>query len=257
MLTNTRLSMTLLAALSLFVLAGCGGDGDGGTNPPPSSGDDFTQETAVAQAQVAGPQAVALVQSMDSMAGGVGLKTGTYAYNAANQRWEYQYDYSMSGYTYSWFYTVQYLDASGNPQEDAAGAASIRHTLDGTGEYSLNNGGYQIEYLYVYAYDTTISGLGSDTHVLDGTGSVEIDYSYNAGGQVQSADYVMNWETLGDGVSFPTNGCPTGTIRYDMNPYHYDVVFDGSGTAVGTLYDASGNVVASGGGSYPLGCMTN
>jgi hypothetical protein len=246
--------MVMLLSLSVFALAGCGDDdpaapGGGGNN----SGDDFDQATAVTQAQVASPQAVALVESIQGMALGVGNKN--YAYNTANQRWEYDYSWSQAGYEYDWFYTVQYLDGAGNPQQDADGAASIRHTMDGSGEYSLTQSGTSLDYDFTYIYDMTVSGLGGSTYTMNGTGSTVIDYTYSYQGTTQSADYVMNWSTLDPGITVPENGCPSGTIRYDMDPYRLDVVFNGTGTATSTLYDGSGNTVAAGGGTHQVGCV--
>ena len=251
---NTRMMILLMMlALAAFSLSGCGDDdptGPGGGNN--NTGDAFDQTTAVTQAQTASPQAVAMVQSLEGMTAGVGNKN--YAYNAANQRWEYDYSWGTSGYTYDWFYTVQYLDGAGNPQESHTGAVSIRHTLMGTGDYNMDQGGYVFDYDFSYSYDVTMSGLDTSTATMTGSGSTDIDYTYTGQGVNQSNNWVMNWSTLDPGISYPDGGCPTGTIRYDMSPFHLDVVFNGTGNATSTLYDGSNNVVQSGGGTYPLSC---
>ncbi len=258
MITKMNRSLLLLMSilsLLVFAVSGCGDDDDP-TTPTPIGGDtdQFDQTTAVAQAQVAAPQGVALVESMTGLAGGFGKADKDYAYNEANQRWEYHYEYSQTGYVYDWFYTVQYLNGSGQPQREATGAASIRHTLAGTMEYGMDQGGVVFDYDYLYDYDTTLTGLGTDTLVMTGTGGFDLDYTYSTGGINQNYEYLLEWETLGAGISYPEAGCPQGTIRYTLTPYHLDLVFNGSTTAVATLYDGSGNVVAAGGGNYPLSC---
>jgi hypothetical protein len=192
---------------------------------------------------------------MDGLIGGVGLlKTGNYNWNANSQMWVWEYNWVQSGYTWNWIYTTQYLDGSGNPQQDAAGAAGVNHTMDGTGDYSQSVSGFQIDYTYDYNYDTSFTGLGTDTVTMTGTGGIDLDYTYVGSGVNQSSNYVMNWATVGNGVSWVNGGCPTGTIRYDMDPYHMDVVFNGSSSAISTLYDGNNNVVGGGGSTYPMYC---
>ena len=70
---------TLLAFLAVGAV-GCGDDDDDNpTDPIGGNFDDFDQTTAVAQSQVAAPQGVSLVESIQGMALGVGNKD--YAYN--------------------------------------------------------------------------------------------------------------------------------------------------------------------------------
>lgn len=246
-------ALAALMLIALLALTGCGDDDDdnGPTGPTNPQVSDFDQATAVAQAQAAAPQGVALVESMSAMAEGYNK---SYGWNPETQRWESSETWSQSGYTYNWSYTVQYLDAGGNPQQEASGAASVRHTMNGTGSYALDQGGASFQYDFLYTYDTTMTGLGTDTLVLQGSGETDIDYTYVGNGVNVSDTYALSWQTLGNGVSFPTSGCPSGTIRYDLAPYRMDLVFDGQGNATGTLYDGGGSVVAGGGSSYQVSC---
>lgn len=249
----------LLASAFLFALAGCGDDdpadpGVGGGGGGGGGGDAFDQTTAMSQAQVAGPQGVALVESMQDIAGGVTLANKAYAWNAETQQWEYHYVYELAGYQYDWFLAVQYLDGAGNPVMESVGATSARHTMTGVADYSVNQAGFNLDYSYTYEYDVTLAGLGTDTVVMTGNGGFDLDYTYSGQGVNQTATYALVWQTQGDGISYPTGGCPTGTIRYAMDPYYMDLVFNGSGTATSTLYDGGGNAVAGGGSSYPLAC---
>jgi hypothetical protein len=251
--------LLLVASLAMLVaLAGCSDDDDDDNPMGPGGNDpatqDFDQTTAVAQAQAAAPQGVALVESMSSIATGYDKSEKNYAYNAEAQRWEYDASWSQNGYTYDWFYTVQYLDGDGNPQQNSGDASSAHHTMSGTGSYAFQQGGATLSYDYLYAYDTMITGLNTATRVLSGTGEIGIDYSYSGNGVEQNYTYAMDWETVGDGVSFPASGCPSGTIRYNLDPYHLDLVFDGAGNAVGTLYDGNGNEVSGGGSTHTVTC---
>ena len=249
--------LALLALLTLtLALAGCGDDDDDSspTGPTNPGGSDFDQTTAVTQSQVAAPQGVALVESMDDLAAGFTRAAKDYAYNGDNERWEYDASWTQGGYTYNWFYTVQYLDGDGNPQQEGGTAASAIHTMDGSGSFSQSEGGVTIDYDYRYVYDVTLTGLATDTVVMNGTGSIGIDYTYSGNGIEQSDTYAMAWETLGGGVSYPASGCPSGTIRYDMAPYYMDLVFDGSSTAQATVYDANGTAVSGGNSDHTVSC---
>jgi hypothetical protein len=237
-------------------LTGCGDDKDDNKNPvgPGPGPDEFTQSEAITQAQSAGPQAVALVQSMTAMAGGFGKTDGEYGWNEAEQRWEWHNVYSQAGSTYDWFYTVQYLDAEGRPQQTPTGASRIAHAMTGTGSYHSNDGTTVIDYDYAYDYAVALAGLGTTALTLDGEGGWDIDYSYSYNGQAHDASYELSWDTLEPGITIPLSGCPTGTIRYDLPPYRMDVVFDGTATAAATLYDANGTPVQAGSRTYPLSC---
>jgi len=249
--------LTVLATMSLlmFSLAGCSDD-DSPNNPGNGSGgEDFDQQTAQLQAQSAAPQAIGMVESISTIAAGIDTKQGTYGWNAAEQRWEYDYMYNYAGYTYDWLYTVQYLNSTGDPQQEAAGASSVVHTLNGTGSYGVTQDGYTIDYDYVYEYDTTIAGLGGSTYTMTGNGGYSIDYTYSGQGVNQSADYVVSWTTLSPGITIPANGgCPTGTIRYTFNPYSMDVVFNGSSTATVSMTDGGGSPVTVNPNTYALSC---
>jgi len=241
------------AAAAAFALSGCGDDEP--TNPGGNNtGDDFNETAAVTQASVAAPQAAALAQSITSIADGVGAKDGIYAWNAETMRWEYHYVYSGAGYDYDWTYTAQYLDGEGTPQQYAAGAATVVHTMHGDMDFASNQGGYNVTYDYVYDYDVTISGVGTSLYTMTGSGGYDVDYHIVGPSYDQTASYVVDWETVDGGITVAPGGCPSGTIRYTFDPYHLDVVFDGSSTATHTLYNGSGGVVASGSGTYPLSC---
>ncbi len=254
-------SLIVLAFASAlaFVVPGCGDDDDdpaGPDNPDPTT--DFDQSMAVAQAQTAAPQAVALVQSMTALAAGVSKDAEKdYAWNPETERWEYDYVWAVEGSTYDWFYTVQYLNGDGDPQQSPAGAVTVIHNLNGTGDYHYEGEGTVLDYDYVYHYATSITGMGSGALALTGEGGHDIDYTYSSPYGNTESSYEVSWETLGDGISVSEGGgCPEGSIRYDFPPYYSLVVFNGTGTATSTLYDGNGNVVAGGGGTHAMPCVT-
>lgn len=245
-------------SLLLFSLSGCSDD-DSPYNPGGGGGgggDTFDQQTAQVQAQAAAPQAIGMVESVSTIAAGVN-KQGDYGWNADMMRWEYDYVYTVAGYSYDWMYTVQYRDGSGTPQMDVAGASSVAHTMNGTGTYSSNQGGFDIDYDYVYEYDTVITGLGGNTYTMTGDGGYSFDYTYSGSGVNQSSSYQVDWTALSPGVMVPANGgCPTGTIRYTFTPYTMDMVFDGSSTATASMSDGVGNSVPLTPDTYDLSCTT-
>ena len=248
----------VLCGLALaLAFAGCGGDDDPAGPGGGGTTDDFDQATAVSQARAAAPQAVALVESMTDLASGF-TKDGEkdYAWNDETGRWEFDYYYEDENTTYDWFYTVQYLDAEGQPQQQALGAATIAHAMTGVGSYHFAGEGTVFDYDYVYDYATTIGGLGTGTLVMTGGGGQDIDYTYESPQGNYAYDYAVDWEVLPPGITVTGGGCPVGTIRYDLPPYHALVVFNGSGTATSTLYDSGGAVVPGGGDTHPLSCAT-
>ncbi|MCB1150884.1 hypothetical protein KDK88_05015 [bacterium] len=248
---NRPLGLALILILALALL-GCGGDDPASPGDGTPSGDTMDEATAVSQAPLNTAQAVSLVESMSTLVDGVGNKN--YGWDANTQMWVYDYNWSQNGYTYNWHYTTQYLDAAGEPQQSADGAVEIIHDMDGTGSYSLNQTGYSYTYSYTYQYDTHFTGLGSGTVTMTASGGTDIQADVNVNGTQQSSSYIMNWETLGDGITWAGGGCPSGTIRYDMNPYHLDVVFHGNGTSTSTLYNGSGGTVNGGGGTQNVSC---
>jgi len=241
-----------LSLILILAVAGCGDDDPASPGGGNNNADAMDESTAISQAPLNTSQAVALVESMSSLTAGVGNKN--YGWDAESQMWVYDYTWSQNGYTYDWHYTTQYLDATGEPQQSANGAAEVLHEMTGVGSYGLDQTGYSFSYDYTYEYSTRFTGLGTDTVAMTGSGGIDIDYSVSTNGVNQSSTYVMNWSTLGDGIVWNNGGCPSGTIRYDMNPYHLDVVFDGNGNAVSTLYNGSGGTVSGGGGTRTTAC---
>jgi hypothetical protein len=126
--------------------------------------------------------------------------------------------------------------------------------MHGDMDYAASHSGYDITYNYVYDYDVTISGIGTALYTMTGSGGYDMDYHIVGAGSNQTYNYDVDWETLEGGITVAPGGCPSGTIRYTFEPYHLDVVFDGTDTAVHTLYNSSGDTVPAGSGTYPLYC---
>lgn len=254
---DRTMKVLMLLLLAVFLIIGGCGDKDDPVAPVNTS-DDFTEAVAITQTQAAGLQAVTLVEQIDMLSVGVDSKDNKndYLYNETKKQWEYTFGYTEAGFTYELKYTVQYRDGNGNAQRASSAASSLRHTMTGTGDYSYTDGGYTMTYEYAYAYDTTVTGIQTQTRVVTGTGSTVYDYAYAGNGLNQSNTYETNWATQGNGLSVPVDGCPTGTVRFNMDPYHYDVVFNNTSTATGTLYNAGGTVIPDGGNTHTLSCGT-
>ena len=250
--TQNRLQGLALILILAFALAGCGGDDPASPSGGNPTGDAMDESTAISQAPLNTAQAVGLVESMSTLVDGVGNKN--YGWDASSQMWVYDYSWNQNGYTYNWRYTTQYLDAAGDPQQSANGAVEVLHDMTGTGSYSLNQTGYSYTYAYTYEYNTHFMGLGSSLVTMTGSGGTDIQADVSVNGIQQSSSYIMNWATQGDGITWSNGGCPSGTIRYDMNPYHLDVVFNGTGTVTSTLYNGSGGTVSGGGSTQNVSC---
>ncbi len=258
---RTLLAIAMVSAFALF-LGACGGDDDpvqpGGQGGSGGGGDDFDQSAALAQTTAASQEAVALVESMVGLASGVSKSADgnwNYGWNEETQRWEWDYEYSGEGYVYDWFYTVQYFNAGGDPQQGVAGAVRIDHDMMGDADYHSEQQGALVDYDWLYNYVTSISGLDTDTMTLQGNGGYDMDYRYVSAQGNYHYSYVISWQILGSGITRPRlGGCPTGSIRYDFAPYYALIVFDGTSAAQSTLYDAGGTAVPGGSHTHQLYC---
>jgi len=257
------LPLAVLLAGALLFAGGCSDDddGDGGNNPTDPGADDFTQDVAVTQAPLAGSMAVSMVQSLPAFAQGFAGKSAAkdydydFGWNEETSRWEATLDFDEEGYDYTWFYGVQFLDALGEPQQDAASAVSMNYIQRGTVAYNYNDGeGTSLVWNQDWDSDVTVTGLSLESFLMDGSGGYDMDYDVQSGDYSESMELAARWETLGDGVILSEGGCPVGTIRYVMDPYYLDVEFDGSSTATYTLYDANGTAVTGGSGTQELVC---
>jgi hypothetical protein len=253
-----KLLIFTLLALAV-ALAGCSDDDDGDDNPTnPGSDDEFTQQIAVSQAQLAVAQATALVQTVPLYAGGIGGKVDgdyTFGWNAETEQWEATYTFGDANTSYDWFYSVQYRDLMGDPQQEAAGAESLRYTQDGTVEFLFEDTqGGTIDWTQIWEQDVTLTGLSLAEQLMSGSGSISLDWQYVGTEANQSYDLLMSWQTTGSGLVVSSDGCPTGTMRFSMPPYQMDVVFDGTATATYTMVDGNGNAVPGGSGTTTLSC---
>jgi hypothetical protein len=229
-----------------LLLAGCSDDDPA----EPGNGDPFDEDTAVMMAEQVVPFALDLVEQVEIIGGGLTAKQeGTFAYewNAELQRWEWSFSSSDETFAWEWFYTVRYIGADGEPQQDPYGAVRAEYSLVSTGSGMSTEGDATATWEFAVSFANTISGIGTETYLIDGTGSEEVDYSYFTDRNVASAHYVVTYEILGDGVAVPAGGgCPTGTIRFTLAPYTMNVDFDGTSTVNYTVYDGSGNPVHNG-----------
>lgn len=247
----------LLLLLCLAATApGCGDDDDGAPSPTGPATTDFDEIMATGQAAYAAPLAVAMLENVAVFAQGVAGKDLDYSfsYDEDDQHWIATMTYDQDGYTYAYTYTVQYRDAMGQPQQEAQGAASMRYTQDGTSLFNFSGDGYVLVMSYDFDSDVTASGLGTGALLVDGGGGYDLDYDVTSDGRREQLAFSASWQTLGDGVSYPTDGCPTGTMRYSFAPYRMDIVFDGTSTAAYTLHDGAGSQVPEASGTVELYC---
>ena len=258
LLRHTRpLGLAMVLALSFgLVLSGCSDDDDDTPTGPTET--EFNEAFAAQQAQSVVPLVVDLVDNLSVYAAGPPNKAADdfyeWAYNAMNGRWEGAAEMSHEGTTIAYLGWLQYLDADGNAVQFADDAAS----------YSFHN---ELEMIVAYSDESTswsldmqteedyaVDGLGTDVLQVDADASANIDYTSTSGGNTSSATYAYSYRTLGEGITFPVDGCPTGQIEFTFAPYRVVVTFDGSATASYAMYDGNGNSVPAGSGTAPLDC---
>jgi len=251
---RTGLLLVILLSFSV-IIAGCSDDDDNGSPTAPSD-TEFDEFMAISQAEFAAPLAVSMLENVVSLTQGLTGKDFDYSfeYDSDTQSWVASTTYEMEGYSYQYTYTVQYRDAMGQPQPSEVDAASMRYAEDGAIAYDFSGDGYSLIMNYDFGSDVTASGLQTGTLLIDGGGGYEMDYDVTSDGQREVFAYTFGWETLGAGVSFPIDGCPTGSMRYHFSPYTLDLVFDGSSTVAFSMRDGNGNLVPGGSGTETIFC---
>jgi hypothetical protein len=265
LLRPKRLASLLPVVLVLLGLglAGCGGDDDDDSNPASPGTAEFDQGIAQAQAQVAAPMAIAMVQNLPLFSQGFGGKAQddkdydyTFGWNAETEQWEAHATYDAEGYDFDFLYAVQYRDALGEPQQAAAGAVSMRYLEDGTADYSYSGDGTSVVIHQEYDSNVDVTGLQLETMLMNGSGGYLMEYDIDNDGQQYSADLEARWETLGAGIAITPGSCPVGALRYDFPPFHVIVEFDGTSTVTFTMYDADDTVIPGGSGTETISCSS-
>jgi hypothetical protein len=110
-----------------------------------------------------------------------------------------------------------------------------------------------VSYDFGWVQNYSAAGLGTDTLLIDGDGSVDIDYAWSSDGSSGSASYAASWDIVSPGVSYPLDGCPTGSIVFTLAPFTVTVVFDGDDTATYTMRNGD-TVIPEGSGTTTLFC---
>jgi hypothetical protein len=249
----TALGLVLMLACGL-ALTGCSDDDENPTGPPNAT--EFNEEIAGAQAAVTAPMAIAMVENMPLFAAGVAGKDFSYSFSwdAETQSWRAETTYDAEGYSFEFVYHLQYRDAQGDPLPSEVDAVSMWYTEDGVGEFVFQDERSSLYARQEFANEIDVSGLDTATLLIAGAGGYDFAYEAHSDGNSAILDLTVTWETLGDGVSFPAGGCPTGTIRYHLAPYYVDVVFDGDSTVDYALYTDAGVPVPGHAGTEIMVC---
>jgi hypothetical protein len=251
----TGLAMVLVLSFGL-VLSGCSDDDDDSPTAPTDT--EFNEAFAAQQAQSVVPLVVDLVDNLSIYALNPPNKAADdyyeWVYNAMNGRWEGAAEMSYEGMTISYLGWLQYLDGDGNAVQMAGDAASysFHNELEMVGAYSDESVSWTLE--MQTEEDYAVDGLNTEVLQVVADASANIDYSSTSGGNTSSATYSYSYRTLGEGIAFPVDGCPTGQIEFTFAPYRVVVTFDGTATASYAMYDGNGNSIPAGSGSEPLDC---
>lgn len=253
-LRPASLVLVLILALGL-VMTGCSSDDD--DNPTePTTISEFDADLAQAQTAIAAPMAIEMVENMPFFSDGFIGKdfSYTFAWDTATQSWRAETTFSDDGYSFQFVYHVQYRDSQGNPQQSDAGAVTMYYTEDGIGDFTFEDDRSSLYAHQEYENELTIRGLDTTTLLITGSGGYNFIYEVYSDGNEATLDLTVTWETLGNGISFPEDGCPVGAIRYHFAPYYVDVIFDGNDTVDYTLYTSDGVPVPGGSGTETMLC---
>ena len=252
-LRPASLILVLVLALGL-AMTGCSSDDDNPTDPTAIS--EFDADLAQSQTAIAAPMAIEMVENMPFFSDGFIGKdfSYTFAWDTETQSWRAETTFSDDGYSFQFVYHVQYRDSEGNPQQSDVDAVSMYYTEDGVGDFTFEDDRSSLYAHQEFANELTVHGLNTTTLVINGSGGYDFFYEAHSDGNSATLDLTVTWETLGNGISFPEDGCPTGTIRYHLAPYYVDVVFDGDDTVNYTLYTTDGVPVPGGSGTEMMLC---
>lgn len=256
MSTNHRILMLALLAMLALAVSGCSDDDDDSNPAGPGGSTEFDQAFAAQQSEFLVSSVVTQVANMAIYAGGIAPKADdiyTWGWVEDPGRWEGSYSGTYEGFTSSYNVWLQYLNALGQPQQDALGAATMAYHVDAALSGSESGEGYSYSMDFDYEQNFSAAGLGTDELLVNGDGAIGIDYTYNSDGNSGSAQYSASWEILSPGIVQPLAGCPTGTMEFTMAPFTVTVVYDGTDTAVYTMRQGS-TVIPEGSGTVYLGC---
>lgn len=256
MLKNIRTAAAgLLAAAAL---AGCGNN----ENAPQVT--ELDQNTAQQQALGAVSLVNGMVADIDDVTSGnlgaigenirrvhglpVDRSSAEPIYNEDEGRWEFLETYSGPDGTFSYFFTVEFSDASGNSQfapDDATSRAQFALALDMDAVSEEGGEPANLDLHYENALD--ITNLLSTTHDVVGAGSMTGAISGTHNGQSVDYDLAMSW---GVDLDVPASGgCASGTAVVNIAPYTLSATYDAETQLYAWTFSESGNQVASGTGT--------
>lgn len=203
-----RLAAVALAA----IVVGCSTDSSLG----PSTNQTMTLSQLFSQMNLPALSGVTSTLSPAAAASAATPVPSTCSYSASSQRFLCPTVAMANGLTVTQSYTL--LDASGNPQSqfDPGTTAAVRTTMSAAGTLTLTgstSGTLTID----QQQDMTFSGLLTNTHVLNGLGTVHMSGAISTGTTTTPTNSTLTMTTTnlvlppmnGDAIAWPTSGTLT------------------------------------------------
>jgi hypothetical protein len=248
-------ALMLLIMSAGLLTAACGED-----DPLASDGDDFEQWQAVETAGYQSDELFNLVEFVYDMLVDDSLKSDDPEiesfYDETNQVWEFRYERVQNGQTSKQVHRIQYLDPQGLPQRDFPGADSYTHSMEISFSFDEVYETYTVKHRSRDECEVQVNDILSGVAVMTGSGRIAMNGDFSGAGPDRSYNQRITWATRDQGLRFPQGECPVGSVRYRMEPYYRDYVFDGSANVSAVLRDGNGLVVGSS-MQYTTPCAAN
>jgi hypothetical protein len=245
--------------LPLALAAGCGDDDDSNT----------TVDQGTAQQQALGVVELnnEMLATVDEVvAGDFSAISATLArrhevlveraepiWNDGEGRWELAETFSGPEGRYEYFFTIQFLNGSGNPQQEpddttARTVYGLVFDLDAIAAQDGDN--LNIDLHYVNAMDIT----NLNTPVYDVEGGGELLGSIDGVQNGRRVEYVIDMSWAVDAEVPEDGSCGTGTVVVTVEPYTLVATYSAPTQTYAWTFSQGDNVISSGTGTAP--CAT-
>lgn len=215
-----RFCFMSILVTGMFIYAGCGGDGGGGTSNFGSKAD---ADAALAQSTAQINLAVNDAMNVVDIAGSFGLgKALAYTYDDATGWWSDVYSSSSGGYTYNFDYRHRFT-----PRDANGYATEATDVMEYAYDYSYfyNQTGYIYDLSYVSDINCSgITGYRAGTGNLTVNGTSAIDYNFDFSYASTTYNYIWSYDYKYTNVAFsqtetyPVSGSISFTSKFSITP---------------------------------------
>jgi len=254
-------SRTLVFAwiLPLAFAAGCGDDDDANTNVDQGTAQQQALGIVELNNEMLASVDEVVVANFSGLAAsfarrhGVPAERATPIWNEGEGRWELAETFSGPEGSYAYYFTIQFLNGSGVPQQEpndttARTAFGLLFDLDAIA--AENGDELNIDLHYVNALD--ITNLQTATYDVQGAGELLGSIEGRQNGRRVDYDLDMSWAVDADVPA--DGGCGSGVVIVTVQPYTLVATYSAESQTYAWSFSQGDNQIASGTGTAP--CAT-